>query len=107
MRNFGEEPKKLEFDEIVETDQKDRASSKNDSSTKSKKVVPPKEDEYLWMWKVRFLLHEWPDSLRGSFHSLNLRLLGELFSSKLHTLGVVLSLLSRDVAQQVQYIYMY
>ena len=55
VRNFGEAPRGLEFDN--EDDPKDEAVSENDDSTKIKKVVPPKDDEYLWMWKVcHFLL---------------------------------------------------
>lgn len=48
VRNFGEAPKGLEFDN--EDDRKDEAASEPDDSTK---VVPPKDDKYLWMWKVR------------------------------------------------------
>ncbi|KAF8239328.1 Brix-domain-containing protein [Tricholoma matsutake] len=52
VRNFGEEPHRLEFDnEIVEADQKDEALTENVAPTKPKKVVPPKEDEFLWTWK--------------------------------------------------------
>jgi ribosome production factor 1 len=49
-------PRGLEFDN--EDDLKDEAVSENDDSTKPKKVVPPKDDEYLWMWKVRYFLHQ-------------------------------------------------
>jgi len=53
VRDFGEEPKGLEFDdEVMEVDQKDKTPSEKGVSTKPKKVVPPKEDEFLWMWKV-------------------------------------------------------
>jgi ribosome production factor 1 len=53
VRNFGEEPQNLEFDEVTNAHQKDEdALSKNDATTEPKKVVPPKEDEFLWMWKV-------------------------------------------------------
>jgi ribosome production factor 1 len=58
VRNFGEEPEGLEFDEVTNADQQDEeALSKDDATTKPKKVVPPKEDEFLWMWKVRCLFY--------------------------------------------------
>jgi len=48
VRNLGEQPKGLEFDE---DDRKDEAVSPIDDSTKPRKAVPPKDDEYLWMWQ--------------------------------------------------------
>jgi ribosome production factor 1 len=48
VRNFGEEPKGLVFDDP----NLDETLSENAASTVSKKVVPPKEDELLWTWKV-------------------------------------------------------
>lgn len=46
VRNFGEAPKPLEFDteEGVEEPQKQMVAT----------VIPPREDEYIWQWKVNF-----------------------------------------------------
>ena len=78
VKNLGEAPKSLEFDtfETEEPDQKATVPSEevapsnepapDDSEGKSedvemaeetpaKKTLPPKTDEYLWMWKVRAL----------------------------------------------------
>ena len=72
VKNLGEAPKSLEFDtfETEEPDQKAKApteeSAPDDGEGKSedvemaeeapaKKTLPPKTDEYLWMWKVRAL----------------------------------------------------
>lgn len=63
--NLAEEPKGLEFD--VEDDKPEENSNTTDengegsSSSAPTKVVPPKQDEYLWKWKVCDavdLLHE-------------------------------------------------
>lgn len=82
MRNFGEEPHRLEFDnEIVEADQKDEALTENVAPTKPKKVVPPKEDEFLWTWKVRRSLFSIIKCLM--LHSLNLKPPGEHFFCRL------------------------
>jgi ribosome production factor 1 len=75
VRNFGEEPKGLEFDN--EADQKDEALSGNDDPMKPKKVVPPKEDEFLWTWKVRGFSSVIIRCLMPLPHSLNLKPLGE------------------------------
>lgn len=63
--NYGEEPKGLEFDvEPMETEQvgnDDTAASTSTASstpttptteTAPSKITPPKQDGYLWLWKV-------------------------------------------------------
>lgn len=54
--NLAEEPKGLEFDvepnldeEPIENPDKEEVSSSSETLVK---VVPPKQDEYLWKWKV-------------------------------------------------------
>ena len=50
-----------EEDAVAETNEgdEDMAAVKNGSPTDSgsKKVVPPTEDEYIWLWKVRSFHH--------------------------------------------------
>lgn len=47
VQNFGEQPQPLAFDsEPTETQSKEAASEQI-----PKKVVPPKQDEYIWTWK--------------------------------------------------------
>ena len=78
VKNLGEAPKSLEFDtfETEEPDQKAKAPTEEAAPTEepapddgegksedvemaeeapAKKTLPPKTDEYLWMWKVRAL----------------------------------------------------
>lgn len=66
MRNFGEEPKPLEFDvdpfEVEEkhdepstdksTDEVPTDEASSSSVQEPKAIVPPKQDEFLWAWKV-------------------------------------------------------
>lgn len=48
VQNFGEQPQPLAFDsDPTETEPKEAASEQI-----PKKVVPPKQDEYIWTWKV-------------------------------------------------------
>jgi hypothetical protein len=48
VQNFGEQPQPLTFDsDPTETEPKEAASEQI-----PKKVVPPKQDEYIWTWKV-------------------------------------------------------
>lgn len=61
VRNFGEEPKPLEFDvEPFEMEEKVDELPMDDASTSNAKqpkaIVPPKQDEFLWAWKVRTLM---------------------------------------------------
>lgn len=59
MQDFGEELKALTFDEGTDEKLEETASSGQEldalPSDDSKKVAPPKQDEYLWAWKVRIL----------------------------------------------------
>lgn len=50
VRNFGEAPKPLKFDtEEVAEGQKEELPEQTVEA-----VVPPREDEYIWQWKVNF-----------------------------------------------------
>lgn len=57
VKNFGEAPKALEFDSGGEDeqmdDEKDETEKEREKVSSVEKVVPPKEDEFLWAWKVR------------------------------------------------------
>lgn len=72
VKNLGEVSKDLEFDtfeeekaaeEVEQPSQADveddvmregeDAEETGEQEEQPKKVVPPKEDEYVWMWKVR------------------------------------------------------
>lgn len=48
VRNFGEAPKPLEFDTEEASEDAKEESSKQVVAA----VVPPREDEYIWQWKV-------------------------------------------------------
>lgn len=57
MQNFGEEPQALDFDimEPTEDEQKKdtgKGETSQDAPQLKQKVVPPKQDEFLWAWKV-------------------------------------------------------
>lgn len=60
VKHFGEEPKPLTFDldagkgeqDDEEAPTLDEEKSKEDQDNASTKVVPPKQDEFLWAWKV-------------------------------------------------------
>lgn len=64
VKNLGAPSKPLAFDageEPQDTDMKDAAAEEKEAANGSqeyvrKEVVPPTEDEYLWMWKVCQLL---------------------------------------------------
>lgn len=49
MQRFGEAPKGLEFDNGASEDEPDLTK---ESKNEPEKVIPPKQDEYLWAWKV-------------------------------------------------------
>jgi len=55
VQSYGEEPKGLEFDndpmEVEQNDQAPREVVSESTVENTKRVVPPKEDEYLWAWK--------------------------------------------------------
>lgn len=72
VKNFGQQSKALEFDagedgedeQDVEMDGKEIDPEVQDTTgpvvepqARPKKVVPPSEDEYLWLWKVRLVHH--------------------------------------------------
>ncbi|SJL03958.1 related to Ribosome production factor 1 [Armillaria ostoyae] len=48
VQRFGEAPKGLEFDNGVSEDEPDLTE---EPKNEPEKVVPPKQDEYLWAWK--------------------------------------------------------
>jgi len=50
VRNFGEAPKPLEFDTEEGLEDGKEELQKQIVAT----VVPPREDEYIWQWKVNF-----------------------------------------------------
>lgn len=73
VKNLGETSKNLEFDTFEEDDETNKDAPRTDKESTMHageinasehredsatpvggptKVVPPKEDEYLWMWKV-------------------------------------------------------
>jgi ribosome production factor 1 len=57
--DFGEEPEPLVLDvPPVLVEEKDQEPSENldKLSTEPRKTVPPKHDEIIWAWKVRFTL---------------------------------------------------
>ena len=68
MKNLGEVAKDLEFDVFEEPEEQKKDASKEASNaeesmegveeqpTDTKKTLPPKEDEYLWVWKVCLVL---------------------------------------------------
>lgn len=73
VKNIGEVSKPLEFDTFDEEDAKPDATveAKEDAnkgedaeeqpeSSKTKKVLPPKDDEYQWIWKVSHWYHPRP-----------------------------------------------
>ncbi|KAG7093963.1 hypothetical protein E1B28_007594 [Marasmius oreades] len=47
VQNFGNAPKPLEFD----SGENDGDPKEDDDDTSPPKVLPPKQDEYLWSWK--------------------------------------------------------
>ena len=58
MQDFGADPEPLKFDgdepDKVEEPVLDVESTDVDSEImKKKQVIPPKQDEFLWAWKVR------------------------------------------------------
>lgn len=71
MKNLGERPKDLEFDtmdtteegqnaeddkeekEPDEDEEENEEEEKQPPPPKAKKTIPPTEDEYQWVWKVR------------------------------------------------------
>lgn len=67
VKNFGEEPQGLAFDsELLQTGDETPSEDTTAGTTSTpKKVVPPKQDEFIWAWKVR-LLH------RGPCHTPNI-----------------------------------
>lgn len=52
VQQFGEAPKPLEFD-AAETAE---PTPEDDEARETKKVDAPKQDEFLWVWKVRGLI---------------------------------------------------
>lgn len=50
VQNFGEAPKPLEFDAEPPAEPAEEAQT----DTPVAKTQPPKQDEYLWIWKVWF-----------------------------------------------------
>lgn len=48
VQRFGEAPKGLEFDNGASEDEPDLTE---ESKNEPEKVIPPKQDEYLWAWK--------------------------------------------------------
>ena len=62
VQNFGEAPKPLEFDSG-----QDESEPKEPGANEPTEVTPPKQDEYLWNWKVslyfQVLLHRPSDFL--------------------------------------------
>ncbi|EEB87542.1 hypothetical protein MPER_15075 [Moniliophthora perniciosa FA553] len=46
VQNYGEDPRPLEFDKPDENGEAEETEASD-----SQKVVPPKQDEYLWKWK--------------------------------------------------------
>lgn len=53
VKNFGEAPKPLEFDTGEDEEQADVPEGGEEE--KKQTVLPPKEDEFLWAWKVSCL----------------------------------------------------
>jgi hypothetical protein len=82
VQNFGEQPQPLAFDsDPTETEPKETASEQI-----PKKVVPPKQDEYIWTWKVCL-----SSLLTTAFHSS--RLSAGIGDNKTHFLLVTFRLL--------------
>ena len=82
MQNFGEQPQPLAFDsDPTQTEPKEAASEQI-----PKKVVPPKQDEYIWTWKVCL-----SSLLTTAFHSF--RLSAGIGDNKAHFLLVTFRLL--------------
>ncbi|KAK0202766.1 anticodon-binding protein [Desarmillaria ectypa] len=52
VQRFGEAPRGLEFDNEASGDERDQKSASTEGTKdEPEKVVPPKQDEYLWAWK--------------------------------------------------------
>ncbi len=98
VKNLGAPSKHLEFDaeeheqeklalkdiEMGESgaQEQDEEGEKEPESPKQKKVVPPTEDEYLWIWKVRILLAGVATYAHDLVRSRSWRLQGERSSCR-------------------------
>lgn len=61
MRAFGEAAKPLEFDteagdEQAEAEASAEKEQEGEKEKEAEKTLPPKEDEFLWAWKVRYVI---------------------------------------------------
>lgn len=91
VKNLGEAPKNLEFDtfETEETDKKEEPVALSEEAAPgvnededvqmteeqpAKKTLPPKTDEFMWMWKVRITLDVFFEHLADGICSRNWRL---------------------------------